>query len=177
LGQGKIPAPTIVILRVEALEMAKRICWISMFVAVALLSLRLPVSAQEKSSIYQVQITNDTSGLRVTPCPLPGISGDTWRFHNSTSDTIYLSILMCVGKQDFPFYFLAAGDSVDHIISMWDAALRAIIPRTGEFVPCYREYPPSCPALTSWGIIVVVGLITSSTIFIMLRRRNTTASV
>jgi hypothetical protein len=157
--------------------MSKSICRILVIVAMALLFFRLPVLAQGKSNIYQVQITNDTSGLHVTPCPLPGISGDTWRFHNSTSDTVYLSILMCVGKQDFPFYFLAAGDSVDHIISMWDAALRAIIPRIGEFVPCYREHPSLCPALTSWGIIIVVGLITSSTIFMMLRRRNTTASV
>ena len=142
-----------------------------------LLLLCMSVQAQEKSDIYQVQITHDTSGLHVSPCTLPGISGDTWRFANSTSDTLYIFILMCVGKQDSPFFYLAAGDSVDHTIGMWDALVQVMMPRTGEVVRCDREHPPTCPTLTSWGATMVVGLITSSAIFIMLKRRKVKVSV
>lgn len=47
----------------------------------------------EKEQHYQVQITHDMSGLHVAPCLLLGTLGDTWRFTNSASDTIYLFIL------------------------------------------------------------------------------------
>lgn len=128
--------------------MVKRICGILWIAVIALLLIRLPISAHEKSNLYQIQITHDASGLHIAPCPLPGISGDTWRFFNSTSDTLYLIIPMCVGKQYFPLYFLAAGDSIDHTVDIWDAQVRVILLRTGEFAQCDREHPPACPILT-----------------------------
>jgi len=75
---------------------------------------------EAKAEVYPVDITHDTSGWHITPCPLPGVSGDTWRFTNSTSDTIFLFIPVCVAKQISNFYILAPEDSVDHQIGGWE---------------------------------------------------------
>jgi len=54
---------------------------------------------QSKAEVYPVDISHDTLGWHIASCPLPGGSGDTWRFINSASDTILIFILMCVGKE------------------------------------------------------------------------------
>jgi hypothetical protein len=73
-----------------------------------------------RAEVYTVDITHDSSGWHITPCPLPGVSGDTWRFTNSSSDTIFLFIIYCAGKQSNNFPTLAPGDSVDHQIGVWE---------------------------------------------------------
>lgn len=130
------------------------------------------VSAQEKDEIYQVNITHDTSGWHISPCPLPGILGDTWRFTNSTSDTIYLAIPICVGKENTHFYTLAPGDTVDHLVGGMDWGVWVRVLPHGLVARCGREYPPTCPTLTQWGTIVLVALLVGSTVFVMLRRRE-----
>jgi hypothetical protein len=159
----------------ESSKIGKRISRILWTSAIALMLLCLPVLAQEKINIYHIQITHDTSGLRVTPCPFPGIPGDIWRFTNSTSDTVYLHIFACA-KQNPSFYYLAGGDSVDHVIGISDGLMEVLLLRTGELGRCYREHIQICPTLTPCGVVVLVGLITSSAIFIMLRRRKVTVS-
>ncbi len=135
------------------------------------------IFAQDKGVIYHEQITYDVSGLHIVPCPLPGTFGDTWRFTNSTSDTVNLAIFICVGKQDPNYYILASGDSVDHAINAIEAFVRVAMPRLGKVTQCGRENPPGCPTLTPWGIIILVGFIVVSAIHIMVRRKRATVSL
>jgi hypothetical protein len=128
--------------------------------------------AQEKGEIYQIDITYDTLGLYISPCPLPGISGDTWRITNLASDTIYLLIPLCVGKKNPHAYTLEPGDSVDHLIGVWDAELWVFLPNNGEIAKCDRVHMPSCPALTQWGIIILIVLMMGSAISIGLRKKK-----
>lgn len=128
--------------------------------------------AQDKSVIYHEQITYDASGLHIAPCPLTGTFGDTWRFTNSTSDTVHLFIFVCVGKQEPLFYILAAGDSVDHAISAIEAFVRVTLPRMGKVTHCGKVHPPLCPTLTQWGIFILEGLVVISGVIIMWRRKK-----
>ena len=152
--------------------MRNRIFLISWIMAIELLLPRLVTFAQDKSVIYHEQITCDVSGLHIVPCPLPGMLGDTWRFTNSTSDTIRLNIFVCVGKQDPLFYILAAGDSVDHTIGGIDGFVRVLLPKMGIVTYCDRMHPPGCPTLTQWGILILEGLVVISGVIIIRRRRK-----
>jgi hypothetical protein len=135
--------------------MRNRIFLISWIMTMELLIPGLVTFAQGQSVIYHEQITYDVSGLHIAPCPLPGIIGDTWRFTNSTSDTIYLRFYACVGKQDPFFYILAAGDSTDHTIGGIEAFIIVTLPRMGGGTYCDRVHPPGCPALSQWGILIL----------------------
>jgi hypothetical protein len=125
--------------------------------------------AEEKGEVYHVDIDYDTSGLHISPCPLPGIAGDTWRITNCTSDSVRLFIPVCVGKRNPYFYALAVGDSVDHVIGAWDAGLRVMLP---QFAGCGRIHAPSCPALTPLGSLSLVALLTVTAVWILLKKRR-----
>jgi hypothetical protein len=103
--------------------------------------------------------------------------GDTWRFTNSTLDTIYLYILACAGKQDPLSYILAVGDSVDHTIGDIDGLVRVMLPRMGQVTYCGRIHPPGCPALTRWGILILEGLVVIIGIIVIRRRRKITIPI
>lgn len=127
---------------------------------------------EAKAEVYPVDITHDTLGWHITPCPLPGVSGDTWRFTNSTSDTISLFIPVCVAKQISNFYILAPEDSVDHIIGMEDWGISVKVRLYKLVGLCGRVHPPTCPTLTQWGNIALVVLLLTTTLSIMLRKRK-----
>lgn len=168
--QGVIP-------REQSYKMRNRIFLILGTAVLELLMCGSLVFAQNTREIYQIDITCDTSVLHITPCPLPGISGDTWRFINFTSDSLQLRIPICVGKKQFNIYTLASGDSVDHVIGMWDAGLLVLLVKLGdnkEIAYCDRVHPPQCSTLGQWGIIALVALLISSAVFIMQRRRRAT---
>lgn len=130
-----------------------------------------------KAEIYPVDISHDSLGWHITPCPLPGVSGDTWRFSNSASDTIYLSIPLCVKKDNSSFfYLLAPGDSVDHLIHEWEPGVQVRVRPLGPVAYCRSAFPPypTCPVLTQWGIIALIGLFIITTIYILTKRKRQT---
>ncbi len=135
----------------------------------ALLTCFSVVFAEGRAEVYQIDIDYDASGLQISPCPLPGISGDTWRITNSTSDSVRLFIPICVGKSNPNFYVLAEGDSVDHVIGAWDAGIRVVQP---QFAGCGRVYAPTCPTLTPLGTFFLVALLSAATVWILLKRRR-----
>jgi len=128
--------------------------------------------SQARAEVYPVDISHDTSGWHINPCPLPGIGGDTWRFTNSASDTVYLFIPVCVGKQSLYRYLLAPGENVDHLIDgrQWGVKLGA--PPYGGIAECGRIHPPLCPTLTQWGTIALVAWLTIVTAWILSRRER-----
>ena len=143
----------------------------SLFLLILLSSvLFLLAFGQSKAEVYQVDISHDTLGWHVTPCPLPGFSGDTWRFTNLTTDTISLFIPICVGKQISNFYILAPEDSVDHFIGMEDWGISVRVRLYGLVDLCGRVHPPTCPTLTQWGTIALIGLLITTTVFILTKR-------
>jgi hypothetical protein len=98
---------------------------------------------QVRAEIYPVDISHDTLGWHISPCPLPGVSGDMWRFTNSTSDTVRLFIPICVGKQNTHFYIVAPGDSVDHLIGEEDWGVWVTVVPYGLVAHCARVHPPA----------------------------------
>ncbi|MCK4224766.1 MAG: hypothetical protein KAX39_06275 [candidate division Zixibacteria bacterium] len=134
------------------------------------------VFGQTEGEVYQVDILHDEQGWHIEPCPLPGYSGDTWRIRNFASDTICVKILIIVDKKNPPFYIytLAPTDSTDHPIGQWDCGIVAFLgpcPPSGyPLTMCER---PCGPALTQWGIIVLVMLLIASTAFILRRKKQT----
>jgi hypothetical protein len=173
--QGKPLPQWVDILNGTQYKMRIKLFLILSIAALELLICSSVVVAQEKGEIYQIDITYDTLGLHISPCPLPGISGDTWRIINSTPDTIYLFIPVCVGKGNSHSYILADGDSIDHVIGAWDFGLRVLLLQhqdNRQIAECDRVYTPTCPALTQWGIIILIVLMMGSAIFIGLRKKK-----
>jgi hypothetical protein len=131
---------------------------------------------QAKAEIFPVDISHDTLGWHITPCPLPGVTGDTWRFSNSTSDTIrvFIVIPVCGGKQNPRFYMSAPGDSVDHLIGAGDGRVAVTLLHDGWVAHCGRVYPPqpTCPTLTQWGTITLVLSLIGATSWILLKRKK-----
>jgi hypothetical protein len=133
------------------------------------------IFGQMEGEIYQVDILHDEQGWYIEPCPLPGYSGATWRITNFSSDTVCVQILMIVDKKNPPFYIytLPPTDSTDHPIGQWDCGIAAFLgacPPSGyPLTMCER---PCGPALTQWGIIVLVMLLIVSTAFILKRKRQ-----
>lgn len=126
-----------------------------------------------RAEVYPVDITHDSLGWHITPCPLPGVSGDTWRFTNSSSDTIFLFLIYCVGKQSNNFPTLAPGDSLDHQIGLWEWVVEVGSPHYGRVARCGRIAKPACgPTLTQWGTIALIGLLIATTVFILSKRKK-----
>jgi hypothetical protein len=129
---------------------------------------------QTKAEVYPVDISHDTLGWHITPCPLPGVTGDTWRFSNSASDTISVFIVspVCGRKQNPRFYILAPGDSVDHLIGAGDGRVAVTLLHDGWVAHCGRIVQPTCPILTQWGTITLVLSLIGATSWILLRRKK-----
>lgn len=124
-----------------------------------------------KAEVYPVDISHDTLGWHITPCSLPGVSTDIWRFTNSASDTIQIFILIQVKKQSDHFYILAPGDTAYHLIGACDGGILVKSFPQGLVSYCSRATYEPCPALTPCGISVLIGLLVASTIFILAKRK------
>ncbi|MGB8657472.1 MAG: hypothetical protein WCE90_06760 [Candidatus Zixiibacteriota bacterium] len=122
-----------------------------------------------KAEVYPVNVSHDSLGFHVTPCPLPGVFLDTWRFRNLTSDTVLVFIVMCVKEQNSNWYVLAPGDSADHSVGASDAWVRFRADGWGYL--CYRSVRVGCPALSQWGTIALVGVLIGTTAFVLSKRR------
>jgi hypothetical protein len=108
-----------------------------------------------------------------TPCPIRVAPPGIIRFYNtSLSITIVVKIWNKVTHATTSYTIPPSQRYQNHTVETGECEIKVFDSATGnEIVECVTEQCQT-PTLTQWGIIILVGLLVASAVFVMLKRRK-----